>query len=87
MATKHDLAQVRRLRTEGTPVRGLAVVKTAKCDVHRYTMSCPPDDCPEAVVDGKTAGGPWANMCVSCFHQHGVGLGTGRGQVLLVSAQ
>lgn len=31
-------------------------------------------------VDGKTRGGPWANMCEQCFSKHGVGLGTGRGQ-------
>ncbi len=31
-------------------------------------------------VDGATMGGPWANMCLGCFAQHGVGLGTGRGQ-------
>lgn len=30
--------------------------------------------------DGKTKGGPWANMCHSCFQYNGVGLGVGRGQ-------
>ena len=31
-------------------------------------------------VDGKTKYGPWATMCLSCYHGFGVGLGTGRGQ-------
>jgi len=31
-------------------------------------------------VDGRTKGGPWANMCMDCFATHGVGLGLGRGQ-------
>ncbi|MEV6923988.1 hypothetical protein AB0M46_05670 [Dactylosporangium sp. NPDC051485] len=37
----------------------------------------------EAAYDGKTKYGPWAYMCVHCFVDHGVGLGTGRGQRLL----
>lgn len=31
-------------------------------------------------VDGATVYGPWANMCMRCFREHGRGLGTGRGQ-------
>jgi hypothetical protein len=31
-------------------------------------------------VDGKTAMGPWANMCLTCHKRYGVGLGTGLGQ-------
>jgi cytochrome c553 len=31
-------------------------------------------------VDGKTAMGPWANMCVYCHRANGCGLGTGKGQ-------
>ena len=30
--------------------------------------------------DGKTKGGPWANMCHHCFQYHGIGLGVGYGQ-------
>jgi hypothetical protein len=30
--------------------------------------------------DAKTARGPWGLLCEVCFHVHGVGLGTGRGQ-------
>ena len=36
-----------------------------------------------AEVDGKTKEGPWANMCLGCFGDHGIGLGTGRGQMLI----
>lgn len=37
-----------------------------------------------AHYDGKTVMGPWANMCLTHFASHGVGLGTGRGQELIV---
>lgn len=36
-----------------------------------------------AKYDGKTITGPWANMCDDCFGEHGVGLGTGKGQKLI----
>jgi hypothetical protein len=32
-------------------------------------------------VDGKTAHGPWALMCLPCFRVLGVGVGLGKGQV------
>lgn len=38
----------------------------------------------EAHYDGKTKLGPWGNMCRDCFRTHGVGLGLGRGQELVV---
>jgi uncharacterized protein YkwD len=38
----------------------------------------------EATVDGKTSSGPWANMCDPHFAINGVGLGTGRGQRLIL---
>lgn len=38
----------------------------------------------KATYDGATKLGPWANMCPQCFAIHGVGLGTGRGQRLVV---
>jgi hypothetical protein len=31
-------------------------------------------------VDGATNQGPWAIMCLECFKEYGVGLGTGSGQ-------
>ena len=39
----------------------------------------------DAGYDGRTKMGPWANMCESCFKSHGVGLGYGHGQKLIVS--
>lgn len=37
----------------------------------------------QATVDGKTSLGPWAYMCPDHFEAFGVGLGTGKGQLLL----
>lgn len=37
-------------------------------------------ECGNTLYDGKTDMGPWAVMCDMCFHDHGVGLGTGMGQ-------
>lgn len=43
------------------------------------------DLCSEpAHADGKTQWGPWAYMCKSHFAEHGVGLGLGLGQMLVV---
>jgi hypothetical protein len=39
---------------------------------------------PAAKYDGKTRGGPWANMCEAHYRIHGTGLGTGKGQELIV---
>ena len=57
------------------------VTKLPECDVHKYERGTPGV---EAVYDGKTIRGPWANMCEECFGTHGIGLGTGRGQKLIV---
>uniref|UniRef100_A0A6M3L6X0 Putative HNH endonuclease n=1 Tax=viral metagenome TaxID=1070528 RepID=A0A6M3L6X0_9ZZZZ len=32
-------------------------------------------------IDGATAVGPWAMMCVACFNIYGRGLGLGKGQL------
>jgi hypothetical protein len=47
--------------------------KITTCDVCEGTVST-------MFVDGRMTAGPWANMCRVCFVNHGVGLGTGRGQ-------
>jgi hypothetical protein len=39
-----------------------------------------------AMYDGATTYGPWAFMCRPCFMSFGVGLGTGRGQKLIIEA-
>lgn len=38
----------------------------------------------KAAYDGKTTIGPWGYMCEEDFKWHGVGLGTGRGQRLVL---
>lgn len=38
-----------------------------------------------AVYDAATVYGPWANMCRAHFAQYGIGLGTGRGQQLILN--
>ena len=38
----------------------------------------------EAHYDGKTRLGPWAYMCNECLRIHGLGLGLGVGQELIV---
>lgn len=50
------------------------------CDLHKALHGTEV----EAVYDGKTKSGPWANMCEPCFKIHGVGLGLGVGQHLVV---
>lgn len=40
-----------------------------------------------AHYDGKTTEGPWANMCSPHFTVHGTGLGTGKGQRLVVGEE
>lgn len=37
-----------------------------------------------AKYDGKTIQGPWGYMCERHFRSYGVGLGTGRGQRLIL---
>jgi len=38
----------------------------------------------EAKYDAKTKAGPWGYLCEGCFKVHGVGLGLGKGQRLVV---
>lgn len=57
------------------------VAALPECDIHKYVKGKPGVP---AAYDGATKGGPWANMCEECFAVEGVGLGTGRGQRLLL---
>ena len=41
----------------------------------------------EAVYDGRTRMGGWANMCPYHFKLYGVGLGLGRGQKRVIVAE
>lgn len=38
-----------------------------------------------ARYDGKTTLGPWANMCDDHFLENGIGVGTGKGQRLILA--
>lgn len=49
-----------------------------------YCDFCPDFNPTEAEYDGKTTTGPWANMCKKHFATYGIGLGTGRGQRLVL---
>lgn len=46
----------------------------SKCDI------CEGPFLNDVMYDAKTLRGAWANMCMECFHNYGVGLGTGLGQ-------
>ncbi len=56
------------------------VTELPSCDIHRLTR----DKVVPARYDGATRQGPWAYMCDGCFMTHGVGLGVGRGQRLIL---
>lgn len=60
------------------------VAKLPPCDicVQVVRTSVPRD----AAYDGATKRGPWAYMCELHFAEWGVGLGTGRGQQLVLEA-
>jgi hypothetical protein len=64
---------------KGEVVYGMSVRKQAMCDICKvhHGIVAPAD------VDGKTTMGPWANMCREHAICYGIGLGQGRGQVLL----
>jgi hypothetical protein len=60
---------------------------TKKVTKIKIWLGDPPTECDlchapikRSFVDGKTTFGPWANMCLLCHLQHGVGLGLGYGQ-------
>jgi hypothetical protein len=58
----------------------VAVSTLPTCDVCEHVFHVEPK---RALFDGKTVGGPWANMCPTHFRDWGIGLGTGRGQRLV----
>jgi len=61
------------------------VDKYPPCDLGKLPKQTPCRDNGEAHYDGKTIFGGWANMCEHHFDKYGVGLGTGRGQKLMLS--
>lgn len=59
------------------------VLKYPDCDICKYEQ----DRKTEAHYDGRTVSGQWANMCDPHFITRGTGLGTGKGQRLIVGAK
>lgn len=58
------------------------VASIPDCDLCKHMHKRNPPH--NAVYDGKTQMGPWAYMCEEDFQAYGVGLGTGRGQKLVL---
>jgi hypothetical protein len=59
----------------------VVVRELPQCDIHLHlhrVAGIP------AAYDGATVDGPWAYMCEECFAARGIGLGTGRGQRLIL---
>jgi hypothetical protein len=56
------------------------VTKYPSCDICKYEQS----RTSEAHYDGRTTSGQWAYMCATHFASRGLGLGTGKGQRLIV---
>ena len=75
MATKQDVQTAANIweRGEIIPNKSVMVDSPTNCDMCTHT----------ALIDGKTIHGIWANLCLRHFHSHGVGLGAGKGQVLI----
>jgi hypothetical protein len=40
-----------------------------------------------AAYDAKTKQGPWGYLCEDCYADHGIGLGLGKGQRLVLRAE
>lgn len=62
----------------------VTVASLPDCDICKH-VSRPTNRVEKARYDGKTKEGPWANMCDRHFRQYGVGLGTGKGQRLVLA--
>lgn len=63
------------------------VATIPECDLKdKYSDHAGDEVQPKAEYDGATVFGPWAYMCGPCFKKFGVGLGTGRGQRLVLAA-
>jgi len=65
----------------------MADLTQAVVESYPLCQLCPDHQPNEARYDGKTKDGPWGYMCEKHFQEHGVGLGMGRGQKLILSEQ
>lgn len=78
-----NVEKVEKQSSLHTASEEVEVASLPTCDIHKFEKG---QDGVEAKYDGKTVMGPWANMCEECFQQYGSGLGTGRGQRLVVKS-
>lgn len=77
--TKHEVDS----KVEDYPAHeAVAVSVLPPCDICRYVENRIHPE--RALFDGATHIGSWANMCHPHMCTHGVGLGLGRGQRLLI---
>ena len=60
----------------GTTGTEATVERMPACDIHGAGV--------KASYDAKTKQGPWGFLCEDCFQKHGIGLGTGLGQRLIL---
>lgn len=65
------------MTTPAAPHTEVVVDKLPNCDICK---------CQPASYDAKTKDGPWGNLCEDDFKKHGVGLGLGLGQRLVLRA-
>lgn len=89
MASVADVVEVQQLSQAGIEIPGRATLSGTSpdpCDLCTH-MGVGRAMVQPAVVDGKTVHGLWARMCMGHFRDAGIGLGPGRGQVLLTIAQ
>lgn len=56
-------------------------MKLRTCDLCDPMLLADDEKIPDVIYDCKTRMGPWACLCERHFRTHGIGLGTGRGQM------
>jgi hypothetical protein len=87
-----DMLKVKNPRKGEDGMRKRLLEKARKMGYVGYIARVPKlpacDVCGEpAAVDGKTVHGPWAYLCPKHFRVLGVGLGLGKGQVLVLESE
>lgn len=84
MASEEDMVTLYNILESKKIVSGWSAMayEEPKCDI------CPARGTNyRAVVDGRMHNGAWAFMCKDHFRENGIGLGMGKGQVLLYSEE
>ncbi len=64
---------IENIRSGAQPVKKWMGSTPTVCDICQKKFE-------GAFIDAATVSGRWGLLCTSCHKQHGVGLGTGRGQ-------